>query len=163
MLPSGAWRTAVGLGVPLGWSETQLQRQSIPGSGTAYVLGLTVVSVAAAALTLGLVQRWGETVPGRVLVIGGRRPPTSLVAGAALLGAAIVAALVALSIVHWSSVSGFADRPTSGWALLMAGCYAPAVLWPVLLTAVTVAYVRRRRAGPDAPAGTIPPATSGDL
>lgn len=146
MLPSGVWRTAVGLGVPLGWGEAQLRSQGIPGSGTAYVLGLTFVSVSAAALTLGLVQRWGETLPGRVPVIGGRRLPTSLVAGAALLGAAVVAGIVVLSIVHWSSVSGFADRPTSGWALLMVVCYAPVALWPVLLTAVTVAYVRRRRA-----------------
>ena len=42
-------------------------------------------------------------------------------------------------------VGGFADDPTSGWASLMALCYAPALLWGPLLAAVTMAYWRRRR------------------
>jgi hypothetical protein len=61
-----------------------------------------------------------------------------------MVGALIVGVLVVLSVAHWSAVSGFADRPTSGWALLMVACYLPATLWPPLLLAVMVAYVRRR-------------------
>ena len=30
VVPSGAWRTAVGLGVPLGWSEEHLRLERIP-------------------------------------------------------------------------------------------------------------------------------------
>ncbi len=66
VVPSAVWRTAVGIGVPLGWSDEQLRSQQIPGSGTVYVLALSVVSIGAAALTLGLVHPWGEVTP-RVL------------------------------------------------------------------------------------------------
>jgi hypothetical protein len=144
VLPSSAWRTAVGLGVPLGWSQSQLQLQRIPGYGTFYVIGLSAASIAATALTLGLVYRWGEQIPSRIPLLGGRRLPVWLVAAVAVAGAAIVAGIVGLSIAHWSSVSGFSDRPTSGWARLMAACYAPAVLWSPLLLITTLAYIRRR-------------------
>lgn len=94
VVPSGAWRTAVGLGVPLGWSEEHLRLERIPGEGARYVISLTALTLGAALLTLGLVQRWGDVVPGWVPVVG-----------------------------------GFADDPNSGWARLMALCYAPALLW----------------------------------
>ena len=145
VLPACAWRSAVGLGVPLGWTREHLQLERIPGPGTAYVLGLSAATLATAALTLGLVQPWGERVPDRLPLLGGRRVPISLAATTAVLGAAIVLVLVCLSVVHWPSVSGFRDRPTSGWALVMIACYAPSALWPPLLLAVTAAYVRRRR------------------
>lgn len=144
VLPSSAWRTAVGLGVPLGWSQAHLRLERIPGYGTFYVIGLSVASLAATTLTLGLVYRWGEQIPARIPLLGGRRLPVWLVAAVAVAGAVIVTGIVGLSIAHWSSVSGFSDRPTSGWALLMAACYAPAVLWPPLLLATTLAYIRRR-------------------
>ncbi|MFF5051704.1 hypothetical protein ACFY1S_00760 [Micromonospora sp. NPDC000663] len=133
VLPSSLWRTAVGLGVPLGWTAEHLRLERIPGAGTTYVITLSVLSIAFAALTLGLVYRWGDLFP------------LWLVVPIAVAGAAIVAVIVVLSVVNWPSVSGFADRPTSGWALLMIACYLPAALWPPLLLAVTAAHVRRRR------------------
>jgi len=148
VVPSAAWRTAVGVGVPLGWSDTQLASQGIPGQGTVYVLALSALSIAAAALTLGLVQRWGERWPVWAPVVGGTAVPVWLAAGLATAGGLVVGVIVVQSVVHWSDVSGFADRPQSGWALLMAACYAPAALWPVLLAATTVAYVRRRTRRP---------------
>ncbi|MEJ7636080.1 hypothetical protein [Aeromicrobium sp.] len=144
VLPSSVWRTAVGLGVPLGWSDAHLRLERIPGFGTFYVIGLSVGSIAAAALTLGLIYRWGEEIPSVVPVVGGRRVPIWLAAGLAVLGAVAVAGLVALSITNWSQVSGFADSPTSGWAILMVAAYGPAILWAPLLLAVTYAYVLRR-------------------
>ncbi len=144
VLPSAGWRTAVGLGVPLGWSEAHLRMEHIPGLGTLYVIGLSAASIAAAALTLGLVYRWGEQVPAGVPLLGGRPIPVWPVVAAAVVGALLVAAIVWLSVTHWSDVSGFSDRPSSGWALLMIACYAPAMLWPPLLLATTYAYVRRR-------------------
>jgi len=144
VLPSAAWRVAVGLGVPLGWDQAQLDRQDIPGSGTGYVIGLSVASIAAAALTLGLVRPWGERVPAWVPVLRDRRIPAWPVVVLALAGAVAAGAVVVLSIANWPRVSGFDGRLTSGWALLMAACYAPAALWPVLLISVTVAYARRR-------------------
>lgn len=144
VLPSAAWRTAVGLGVPLGWSQAHLRLERIPGYGTFYVNWLSAASIAAAALTLGLIYRWGERVPARAPLVGDRPLAVWLVAGSAVAGA-LVSAIVVLSIVHWPGVSGFADRPGSGWALLMLACYAPAALWPPLLLATTAAYIQRRR------------------
>ena len=144
VLPSCAWRTAVGLGVQLGWSEAHLRLEHIPGDGTSYVIRLSGAMIVAAALTLGLVYRWGEQVPARVPLLGGRRLPVWPVAAVALGGAIAVSGILWLSIAHWSSVSGFSDRPMSAWALLMAACYAPTLLWPPLLLTVTLAYLRRR-------------------
>jgi hypothetical protein len=144
VLPSGLWRTAVGLGVPLGWSQEHLDLERIPGPGTWYVINLTVLSLAAASLTLGLVHAWGERVPRGVPLLGGRPVPVAVPALVAVTGAVVVAGIVGLSVVHWSDVSGFADRPGSGWAVLMDACYAPVAAWAPLLLAVTWAYVRRR-------------------
>ncbi len=146
VVPSGVWRTAVGLGVPLGWSDAELRSQRIPGPGTTYVLSLTALSLVAASLTLGLVHRWGEVVPRWVPGVGGRRIPPLLVVVPAALGAMVVAALSVMSVVSWDNVSGFADQPGSGWAKLMAACYVPAAAWGPLLMAATIAYWRRRRA-----------------
>ena len=148
VVPSSVWRIAVGLGVPLGWTDEQLRSQDIPGGGTAYVIGLSLVSVAAASLTLGLVRPWGERVPARVPVLGGRRIPTLAVTTLAVAGAVMVLGICALSVVNWDSVSGFRGRTWSPGGLLMIACYAPALLWGPLLLAVTWAYwVRRRNAG----------------
>jgi len=49
--------------------------------GTVYVIWLSVASIAAAALTLGLVYRRGDHVPSWVPRLGGRRLPVRLVAG----------------------------------------------------------------------------------
>lgn len=142
--PACIWRTAVGLGVPLGWSDAHLRLERIPGYGTFYVIWLSVASIAAALVTLGLIYPWGERVPRRVPLVGGRQFPVWLVAGVAVIGGLVVAGLVWLSIINWSQVSGFADQPTSGWSVLMAACYSLNVLWAPLLFAVTVAYVQRR-------------------
>lgn len=63
VLPSSLWRISVGLGIPLGWSDAHLRLERIPGDGTFYVIRLSVASIVAAALTLGLIYRWGERVP----------------------------------------------------------------------------------------------------
>jgi len=143
VVPSAIWRTAVGLGAPLGWSDDQLRAQQIPGWGTAYVIGLSVVSIAAAALTLGLVHRWGEVVPPAVPFVGGRRVPVLVGVVPAVVGASVVVVLCVQSVASWDRVSGFADDPDSGWARLMIACYLPALLWGPLLLAVTWAYWRR--------------------
>lgn len=147
VVPSALWRTAVGLGVPLGWSEEQLRLQQIPGWGTAYVLALSILTIGAALLTLGLVHPWGHTLPRRVPALGGHRIPPALVILTATAGAVAVATISGLAVAHWDSVSGFADRPHSGPAILMLLCYLPALLWSPLLLATTWAYWRREKAG----------------
>lgn len=145
VVPSALWRTAVGLGVPLGWRQQQLDRLQIPGWGTLYVLGLSAASIAAASLTLGLVRRWGEVLPHRLPLVGGKTVPPALAVAIAATGAFAVIAICILSVLNWHSVSGFADRPRSGWAMLMVACYLPALLWGPLVLAATWAYRRRRR------------------
>ena len=146
VVPSALWRSAVGLGVPLGWTQEQLRSQDIPGSGTWYVLGLSVLTVGAAALTLGLVRPWGERVPASVPVLGGRRLPALAVTAVAAAGALVVTAICVLSAVNWPAVSGFAGRTSSPGGVFMIACYLPALLWGPLLLAVTWAYWRRRSA-----------------
>lgn len=161
VVPSSVWRVLVGIGVPLGWSDEHLALERIPGFGTFYVISLSVASVGAAALTLGLVQRWGEVFPRWIPGLGGRRVALWFPVVAVLVGAAAVAQLVVTSIVHWSSVSGFADRPSSAWAILQLACYLPATLWPLLLLATLVAYVRRRTGQRGDPAGPPRPVVRG--
>ena len=144
VLPSAVWRSAVGLGVDLGWSDHQLARQAIPGNGTIYVLLLSVASVGLASLSFRLSSADGDRVPAVVPLLGRRRVPWRVVVGLSSLGLVGLAYVVARSIADWNSVSGFADQPGSRWELVMIACYAPVVAWPMLLLVVTVDYVRRR-------------------
>jgi hypothetical protein len=144
-VPSGVWRTLVGLGVDLGWSDAHLRSQHIPGSGTLYVIGLTVGSLALAVLTFGLVRPWGQVLPRWLPLVGGRRVPPSLTVGLALAGVALLSLIVVQSVLNRDAVSGFSDDPRSAWARLMVACYLPAVLWPLLLLAVTIDFWHRQR------------------
>lgn len=150
VIPSAVWRSAAGFGAGLGMSDQWRDLQQIPGPGTVYVLSLSVLSIAFASLTLGLVYPWGERVPARVPVIGGRRSPGWLVAGLAAAGVVSLAVIVAMSMWNWDVIIGAGGSPPSpGGEILATVCYLPAAGWPVLLAAVTVAYVRRRARRPD--------------
>ncbi|WP_394296812.1 hypothetical protein [Nocardiopsis halophila] len=142
LLPSVLWRVHL-IAYPGGWYPVAL-------SGAELALGLS---------GLVLVHRWGEEVPGRVPLVGGRRIPVPLVAVPAGLGAAAVTLLTAYWLLN--TVFGFvtpeqaraispdiagsggtfdAEAP-GGWVL---AAYLPMLLWGPLLAALTVAYVRRR-------------------
>ena len=144
LVPSAIWRTAVGLGVDLGWSQEHLDLEQIPGFGSFYVIALSVLSLFAASLTLGLVRPWGERFPSWLPLARGRSVPVLMAVVPALVGTCLVLAISVKSILSWDRVSGFADRPDSWWAALMAACYLPAVLWGPMLLAVTWDYWRRR-------------------
>ena len=152
-VPSGLWRIALGLGIPVGMSDETLREGHVPGWGTVYVIVLSIVAEGLALLTLGLVRRWGEVVPRWIPLLGGRRIPTFAAAVPAALG---VIALISISVSvvgNWDDdpTAGF---PTGGWAVLMVACYAPLLAWGPLLAVVTVAYViRRRRQDRMSPAG----------
>jgi len=148
VVPASIWRTAVGVGVDLGWSQQHLALERIPGYGTFYVIALSILSLVAAALTLGLVRPWGERFPKWLPLLGGRRVPVLVAVAAAVTGASVVIAICVMSIVHWDQVSGFSDRPNSGWARLMVACYLPALAWGPMLLAVTWDYWRRHQQHP---------------
>ena len=116
-----------------------------------YIFSLSVLSVTAAFLTVGLVRPWGEVVPGRVPWVGGRPVTVRAATGAAAAGAALIFTVYAYAVLngvfHWREgrrVPGCPPPDQTDEAWLAYLCYAPLLLWGPLLVAVTVAYYRRR-------------------
>ncbi|MEU4119658.1 hypothetical protein AB0F71_34820 [Kitasatospora sp. NPDC028055] len=139
-VPSGVWRIAMGVGVPVGFDTTGLD---IPGWFSAVCIAMSLGAEGLTLLTLGLVQPWGEVVPRWLPLIGGRRVAPLAAVVPALLGAAVV---MLLTIPRAGGFGGAPGAPTGPALLLMDACYAPLLLWGPLLLLVTVAYYRRRRA-----------------
>ncbi|MEV0124744.1 hypothetical protein AB0I16_24980 [Streptomyces sp. NPDC050703] len=139
-LPSGVWRVALVAGLPVAAVE---QRGAAEAT---YVLMLSVVSEGLALLTLGLVRGWGEIVPGWVPGLGGRRVPTLAAVVPALLGAAGLFAIGGWAFYAQLAGLGREGGVTDGAAqhVLLVVCYVPLIAWPPLLTAVALAYYRRR-------------------
>lgn len=159
-LPTTIWRALLGAGFTLGTPGHWREFQEIPGNGTWYVLGLSVfqflVSAASLLLTVDvrrLTPAWTpDWLRRHAGVIGGTL---------GLLGAAILAVLVVLSIVNWHRVDPFAGEPYDGWAWLCLSCYVATAFWPVLLAAASIGYLARRGHGepPSAPRAPRPHAT----
>ena len=89
-VPSGLWRIALGLGVPVGFSGQLADLYRAPGWITPYVIALSLLAEGLALLTLGLVRPWGEVVPRWIPVLGGRPIPTAAAVVPAGLGAVAV-------------------------------------------------------------------------
>ncbi len=90
-VPSGVWRVALVLGVPVGVMEREEFLAAFPHNspliGLAYVLVIGAVAEAASYLTLGLVRPWGEVVPLWIPLLGGRPVDHRIAVLAASLGA----------------------------------------------------------------------------
>ncbi|MFI8926995.1 hypothetical protein ACIG3E_04805 [Streptomyces sp. NPDC053474] len=144
-LPVCLWRLPIGFGFLMGMDA---ERETWPvWAGVAYVVTLSLLSEAFALLCRGLVRPWGETVPGWVPGLRGRRiPPFVVIVPAALSGLLLTGLLVEwlLSTFH---IAGFANVPyTNGWwALLAAVVSGLFVLWGPMVLALTYAYWRRRQ------------------
>ncbi|MFE2415142.1 hypothetical protein ACFXDE_43130 [Kitasatospora sp. NPDC059408] len=143
-VPSGLWRIALALGLPVGYGDQVLRQDfHIPGWGAVAVVGLSVVSEALSLLTLGLVRPWGEVVPRWIPVLGGRRVrPLAAVIPAALGSLALV--YVWSGFLFWWNVDHH-PAMTGPWGDIVGVLYQPLVLWGPLLAAVTVSYYRRHR------------------
>lgn len=152
VLPSGLWRIAMGLQIPVGFTEKGLREEfAIPGWGVPYVFGLSLVAEALAFLTLGLVRPWGESWPRWIPVLGGRPiPPLAAIVPAAA-GSVALMLFTVTGAFGWSEAG--ATMAPGSWEsslfheVLMLVCYAPLLLWGPLLAAVTVHYARRRLSG----------------
>ena len=159
-VPSGLWRMAMAVGVPVGvdrdyWSG----HYGFPGWGTAYVFGLTLLLVALAFLTLGLVRPWGQVLPRWVPFVGGRLvPPLAAVISAA----AGAVAVTLLWISAFSNLDGiFVLYGLEGVErIVVLVCYAPLLFWGPLLAAVTLSYAKRTGVGRKLP-GVPDPSRSG--
>lgn len=125
-------------GVPFGISDALLREGQESGlwwrGG-----GLALVAIGAAALTSGLVLRWGEVLPKWVPALGGRSVPVLL---------AVIPGLAASFVVFGGGVTfvrvvAAGDLPLSEHLVTVG----PALLWPIwgfALAFATVAYHRRR-------------------
>jgi hypothetical protein len=145
VLPSGVWRVALTFGAPVA-------RVDNPTFGLAvFQLGLTVLAEVLAFLTLGLVREWGEVFPRRLPLIGGRPVDARGATFAALAGAFGLAALTCwFAYVAYAGIGASSPGTHTEGTLqetLFYACYLPLLAWAPLLTAVAIAY-RRRRATP---------------
>ena len=141
VLPSGLWRLAMSIGIPVGFSDAVLREDyDLPGWGAVYTIGLAVVLECLALLTLGLVYPWGEVVPHWIPLIGGK--PVHRIAAVipAGIGAALITLISFSQLLMWDKVDS-TDLP------LMGLTYAPVLAWGPLLAVVTVAYFIRRGKG----------------
>lgn len=145
-VPSGLWRIALGLGVPVGFSGELAELYAAPGWITPYVIALSLLTEGLALLTLGLVRPWGEVVPRWLPVLGGRRIPVLAAVVPAGLGAVAVTWVTVSSAFLWSTPgnNGHPDAPHGLAGLVMTVCYAPLLAWGPLLAVVTVGYAVRR-------------------
>lgn len=146
-LPTVVWRVVVGLGVNLGTPTAWRQAEHIPGSGTTYVLGLSIVQLCAALLTLVLIRREGDRIPTWLPLIGGHRLSVTLIIGGSATGIAALTFLCVASAIHWGNVDPFRGEPAAGWAWLCWTSYAVTPLWPMLLAATTIGYAALHNPG----------------
>ncbi|MGW1989845.1 hypothetical protein [Embleya sp. NPDC001921] len=148
VVPSGIWRIAMGLGVPVGFDQDVLRDvYDVPGWGTAYTIGLSVLVELAAFATLGLVRPWGRRVPGWVPVFGNRATNPRVVTMVAAGGAAVVALVMLSQLALLGSGVHEASEVQGAAAAVMIACYLPLLAWAPLLAVVTRDFHRRHRPG----------------
>ncbi|GGO47159.1 hypothetical protein [Streptomyces lasiicapitis] len=158
-LPVCLWRLPIGVDFMMGMdaSPTPWNRWA----SVSYVLALSLLSEAFALLCRGLVRPWGETVPGWVPMLGGRRIPPFAVIVPGTLGGLLFTALLVDWVLCTFHVAGFSDVPYTNvwWQLLASTVSGLIALWGPLVLALTYAYYQRRCRRADAsaaPAGTRP-------
>lgn len=145
-LPSALWRIGLAFG-DLGTPESWRVAQQIPGEGTAYVIALSVVQIAAAACSVALTVDLARIAPHALPAVV-RSHASRAAALAGLAGAAVLAVLVTLTILRWENVDPFAGAAPSIWSAVCSAAYACAVAWPPLLAAASagrLAQLRRAR------------------
>ncbi|HWM72486.1 MAG TPA: NYN domain-containing protein [Nocardioides sp.] len=135
-------RWAFALDIPLGVSREGLHKEARESPGI-WLGGAILATMGAggAALTLGLVQRWGEVYPRWVPRLRGKpvRPRT------AIIPASLVAILITSAGLMWVRwlVLGRFHLEKETW-----GLFAPQLFWPLwgaALGVATLAYYLRRR------------------
>ncbi|MEV0954022.1 hypothetical protein [Promicromonospora sp. NPDC050249] len=153
-LPSGLWRIALVAGLPVANAAIVL-----PFPERVQIVGLSLVAEVLALLSLGLVQRWGEILPGWLPLVGGRPIHRLAATIPAALGAAALTGIWTFAVVNvWSgTTSGGLDYffPTVAQKVILLVCYVPLLAWGPLLGVLTVAYFRRRTPAPPVEVGGV--------
>lgn len=133
-------RWAWAFGIPLGVTEGFLRQLDHEAPGILLAgAALATLGVVGAALTVGLVGRWGEVFPHWTPHLAGRRIPPAL----AIVPATLVAVLVTQAGLMYARLALAGAFPVDNPA-----AYAPELLWPAwggALGAATLAYYLRRR------------------
>ncbi|KUL37505.1 hypothetical protein ADL22_21345 [Streptomyces sp. NRRL F-4489] len=146
LLPWCLWRLPFAFGFRMGAVDPQAP--GLPWWAAFYVFGLSVASEGLALLSLILVRGWGETVPARLPVIGGRRiPPLAVIIPATAGGLLLTAAMWGTAALGWFHIADFHNVGYANpwWEALATACIAPGMLWGPLVLALTYAYYARRR------------------
>lgn len=148
-VPSGVWRIALVLGVPVGVMEREEFLAGFPDHSPliamAYVLLIGAVAETASYLTLGLVRPWGEVVPRWIPLLGGRPVDHRFAVLAASLGALAVTVLWWILFFGGLLTAPSQDPGMSAGEVFFVASYAPLLLWGPLLAAVTWSYHRRHQ------------------
>jgi hypothetical protein len=139
------------LGFPLGMNEELFRSGQESGKWIFGAIFFGNFMLVGAALTLGLVQRWGETFPRWMIGLAGRRVPIAL----AVIPASLVAVLLIVGgIGIWSGldqmVANAAAAGSEGMGLIGEIVFGvgPTLLFPVwgaALAAAALGYYYRRR------------------
>jgi hypothetical protein len=142
VLPSALWRLSHAIGVMVDRGRCDTQSSGELG----YIVGLSVVSMGAALLTIGLASTWGEVFPDWFPVVGGREVPARPVAVAAATGATLIALLTIVGLLNvLRDVEPRGGLPPGcakpGFDVLVF--YVPLIAWAPLLYLVTYDYHRR--------------------
>jgi hypothetical protein len=136
-------RYAWALGIPLGISEESLRLGQESGLWTSGLF-LATFGLVGAALTLGLVQRWGEVFPRWMIGLARRPVPIVL----AVVPASIVSVLLMVGgIAIWSGYAQMAiAAEANGQDMgIVVGPVALFPIWAVSLAVATLGYYYRRR------------------
>ncbi|MFC5887248.1 hypothetical protein RMN57_01880 [Kitasatospora sp. CM 4170] len=110
-----------------------------------YVVGLSVLTELLALLTTGLVSGWGEVVPRRVPLLGGRRVAPLAAVVPAALGSLALVAMFDLYPLAWAGILPETGFSNGWWMALARVCITPAMLWGPIVLVLAWAYYRRRR------------------
>jgi len=140
------WAVLAAWAVPLCVLPSALWRLSLVIDGRVpfgeegwYLVLLSVLSTALALLTLGLVQRWGEWFPPRLVAVAATTGATLVIAVCLYAAANAAFHLVDQGPVLVGDEHGVRPTPGADVAVL----YLPLVLWGPLLLAVTRDFRRR--------------------
>jgi hypothetical protein len=142
VLPSALWRLGfvidAAIGPPQGCDPQTL-------GGFAYIASLSIVSLALAYLSVGLVRGWGQIFPKALPIIGGRDVPARGVVIIAFAGATVIGLLTVLFLYRMAFGYDPGELPTGcsqpGGDVLVY--YAPLLAWSPLLFLVANDYRRR--------------------
>ncbi|MFE1871526.1 hypothetical protein ACFW9N_11560 [Streptomyces sp. NPDC059496] len=147
VLPGCLWRLAIAVGIPMGWGPgSDLHHSYYPGTASLVLVFVCVLQECLGLLSFGMVQRWGEELPGWIPVLGGRRIHPLVAVVPATLGVIALTGITVLGAWTWSETNAANPDAPTGLALRIFDLsYAPLLLWGPLLGILTVAYWRRRR------------------